>query len=295
MTRVSILMNGFNSQEFLKESIDSVYAQTFKDWEIVFIDNCSTDDTKSIVDSFDDKIKYYKTNENIPLGAARNFGLKYCNREYLAFLDTDDLWVKNKLSRQIGLMDSNIHYQFCYSGVVYIDKNNKTLKTTIPKSENGYVFAQQLISFEINMLSALVRNNIKIKINENLRHAPDYQLFMNMAFKYKAYVIKEPLVKYRKYEHSLTSMNIDVWWLEMKNVLDDLSLNSNVKYNYPKEIRMAYAKVAYHKAQYLMSIENKKEARRSLSKFKFLNMTYFALYLTASFSKKIWDFSHRLR
>ena len=63
MAKVSILMNGYNSEKYLKEAIDSVYSQTFLDWEIIFVDNCSSDKTKDIVDSYDNKIYYYKTDQ----------------------------------------------------------------------------------------------------------------------------------------------------------------------------------------------------------------------------------------
>jgi len=296
MAKVSILMNGYNSQKYLKEAIDSVYAQTFTDWEIIFIDNCSTDDTKKIVDSYDKKIKYYKTNENIPLGAARNFGLKYCKGEYIAFLDTDDVWMCHKLAVQIEVMDKNKEFQLCYGGMVYIDKDSKEIGKTLPKAKSGDVLVQQFRRYEINMLSSLLRNNIEIKIDEKLRHSPDFDLFMNIASKYKVYVIKDYLVKYRKLKDSLTSKNIDIWWFEMKNSLDKIFLgNQKLKTLYPQEYRLVYAKVAYYKAQYLLSIGDKKGAIVEMSKFKFVNISYFLLYLTSLLPNKIWDLLHRYK
>ena len=205
MPKISILMNGYNSEKYLNEAIDSIYAQTFKDWEIIFIDNCSTDDTKIIVDSYDDKIRYYKTDKNIQIGAARNFGLKYCNGEYIAFLDTDDIWMKDKLEKQIKIMNANKEYQLCYGGVIYIDEGSSEIEKMLPTATSGNVFARQLKRYEINMQSVLLRNNNQFHFNEELRHSPDFDLFMNIISKSKVFVIKDYIVRrVRKFDRPST-------------------------------------------------------------------------------------------
>ncbi len=296
MAKVSILMNGYNAQKYLKEAIDSVYAQTFKDWEIIFIDNCSIDDTQNIVNNYDEKIKYYKTDFNIPLGAARNFGLQYCKAEYIAFLDTDDIWFENKLDVQIKAMDENLEFQLCYGGVIYIDENSQEIGQMIPETISGDVFAQQLKRYEINMQSVMLRNSVHIKFNEQLRHSPDFDLFMNLASKSKVYVIKDFIVKYRKLPNSLTSKNIDVWWIEMQETLDRIFFEDDtLKEKYQKEYNMAYAKVAYYKAQYLISIGKTSEASTELSRFKFTNYRYFILYVASMLPINIWNFIHKYK
>lgn len=295
MAKVSILMNGYNAQKYLHEAINSVYAQTFEDWEIIFVDNCSTDDTKKVVDRYDDKIKYYKTNTNIPLGAARNYGLQYCNGEYLAFLDTDDIWLPNKLQVQVKIMDENKEFQLCYGGVIYIDESSQETERFIPKAKSGNVFAQQLKRYEINMQSVVLRNSNTISINETLRHSPDFDLFMDIAAGSKVHVVKDYLVKYRRLKNSLTSKNIDVWWSEMKFTLDKLFSDQKLLKKYKKESKHAYAKVAYYKACYLMSIHKKHEASAELSKYKFINYQYFILYIISLFSEKTWNIGHNYK
>lgn len=295
MAKVSILMNGYNAQKYLREAIDSVYAQTFEDWEIIFIDNCSTDNTKKIVDSYNDKIKYYKTNTNIPLGAARNYGLQYCNGEYLAFLDTDDIWLPNKLQIQVQLMDEDKEVQLCYGGIIYMNESSQETKRSLPKATSGNVFAQQLKRYEINMQSVLLRNSNTITINETLRHSPDFDLFMDIVARSNVYVVKEYLVKYRRLKNSLTSKNIDVWYSEMKFTLDKLFSDQQLQKKYQKESRYAYAKVAYYKACYLMSMHKKQEASAELSNYKFTTYQYFLLYIISLFSEKIWNIGHNYK
>jgi len=296
MIKVSILMNGYNAQKYLKEALDSIYIQTFKNWEIIFVDNCSQDDTKKIINSYDSKIKYYKTDKNIPLGAARNFGLQYCKGKYIAFLDTDDIWLEDKLEQQINMMDSNQEFQLCYGGVIYIDKNNHKIGKLKPQAVSGYVFAQQLKQYEINMQSVIIRNDVNIQFNEELNHSPDFDLFMEIVSKSKTCVISDYLVKYRKLDNSLTSKNIAVWWSEMKYTLDRVFVKQPLlKDKYPKEYILAYAKVSYNKARYLISMGKKQEAVRELSKYKFSNILYFILYVISLCPKNVWNFIHKYK
>lgn len=295
MAKVSILMNAYNAEKYLKEAVDSIYAQTYEDWEIIFVDNCSTDSTKKIIDSYDNKIKYYKTNKNIPLGAARNFGLQFCNSEYLAFLDTDDIWLDNKLQQQIDVMEHNSEYTMCYTGVDVINEKGQKIGHLIPKANSGNVFAQQLVRYEINMQTVLLRNDANIKINEQLRHSPDFDLFMGIASNSKVYVIKTSLVKYRKTINSLTSKNIEFWWQEMKFTLDKLFNNNELKEKYHNTYQFSYAKVAYYKACFYMHINKKEEASFELSRYKYLDFKYFFLYIISLMPICVWHYIHKYK
>lgn len=296
MTRVSILMNAYNAQKYLKEAIDSIYAQTFENWEIIFIDNCSTDRTKEIVDSYDNKIKYYKTIENIPLGQARNFGLKKCKSEYIAFLDTDDIWLPDKLEKQIALLDNELELQMCYGGVIYIDEDSKEIGKDIPKASSGYVFPQLLRRYEINMQTVLIRNDIEIKFNDEMKFSPDFDLFVKISTQYKIGVIKDIVVKYRKLSTSLTSKTIHLWGVETEKTLNSIFKKSpKLKEKYSKEYDLAYAKVGYYYAQYYKSIGKHKEARLALRKYTSLGYQYQILYILSYFPTSFWNFIHRFK
>ena len=101
-SKVSILMNCSNGAKYLKESIDSVISQTYENWELVFYDNCSTDDTKSIVLGYHDfRIKYYYSDKFLSLGKARKSAEKYLDGDFIGILDSDDIWMPDKLALQI--------------------------------------------------------------------------------------------------------------------------------------------------------------------------------------------------
>jgi glycosyltransferase involved in cell wall biosynthesis len=129
---VSIIMNCYNSDRFLREAIESVYKQTYPNWEIIFWDNASTDDSANIAKSYDDRIKYHLAPETTPLGEARNLALKKASGEYIAFLDCDDVYMADKLEQQVGLMQSK-GYVMCYGSVAIIDENGKLIKKDIVK------------------------------------------------------------------------------------------------------------------------------------------------------------------
>ena len=98
---VSVIMNCLNGEQYLREAIDSVYAQTYDNWEIIFWDNASYDGTKKIAKSYDSKLKYFKSEVTSILGAARVLAVEKAKGEYFAFLDCDDIWYKEKLDKQM--------------------------------------------------------------------------------------------------------------------------------------------------------------------------------------------------
>lgn len=295
MPKVSILMNCYNGQKYLQEAIDSIYAQTFKDWEIIFIDNCSTDNSAKIAQSYDNKLKYYKTKKNTKLGEARNFGLQYCASDYLAFLDTDDIYLPNKLEQQIKLMDGNQSLVLCYSGRFYIDKFGDGIGGNVPIATTGYVFAEQLKRYEVDMQSALIRNNIPIKFDEKLEFSPDYDLFMLICSQYQVGVIKEKLIKYRKLSNSLSMQKVHKWGEEAKYTLDKVFTKyPELVKKYPKERKRAYAKVGHYFARNLMNKKQASAARMALKEHKYVCFESFVLYVLA-FSPIVWRLMHKNR
>jgi glycosyltransferase involved in cell wall biosynthesis len=296
MIKVSILMNCYNGEKYLAEAIDSIYAQTYQNWEIIFIDNCSTDKSAEIANSYDERIKYYKTEKNIELGDARVFGLQYCAGEFLAFLDTDDCYLPSKLEKQLDQLNTNSNYQMSYSGGFFIDECSKIIGQFTPKACSGFVLPQQLRNYEINMQSVMIRNNQTIKFNKSLEFSPDYDLFMQICAAYKVGVIQESLIKYRKLKNSLTSKKISKWGVEMQITLDKLFADKpNFKVVYFKEYQLAYAKVAYYKARYLFSKNRQKQAVEILATYKYSNLTYFLIFFLALMPIFVWNRIHKFK
>ncbi|MEE0860261.1 MAG: glycosyltransferase family A protein, partial [Paludibacteraceae bacterium] len=108
MDLVSIIMPAYNSGRFIEQSIRSVLSQTYTEWELLIVDDCSTDDTPSIVASFKDKRIHFQRNEhNMGAALSRNKAIQAAKGKYIAFLDADDKWLPTKLEKQVGFMQNN--------------------------------------------------------------------------------------------------------------------------------------------------------------------------------------------
>ena len=114
---VSVIMNCYNSDRYLREAIESVYAQTYDNWEIIFWDNASTDSSADIAKSFDERLKYHRGDQNVTLGMARNLAMRKASGDLIAFLDCDDLWCPSKLEKQVPCFaneDIGLVFSDCY-------------------------------------------------------------------------------------------------------------------------------------------------------------------------------------
>jgi glycosyltransferase involved in cell wall biosynthesis len=287
-------MNCYNSDTYLKEAVDSVINQTYQNWEIIFWDNHSTDDSAKIIKSYNDKrIKYLYAINHTPLGEARNFALSKASGEYIAFLDCDDIWMKDKLQLQVAIMKKNLDFEMCYSGVVHIDKHGKELRRVLPKAKSGNVFAQLLEHYDVNIQSILIKNSNKVKFNSKLKYSPDYYLFLKVASEFKIYVQKSFLVKYRVHSESLSLKSKGVQGIEAELALDNVFLNKDtLKIKYAQECNLAYAQAHYARALYLMKIGRYKKSRRILAKSKTVNIKYFILFLVSCLPHFVWKLIH---
>jgi glycosyltransferase involved in cell wall biosynthesis len=279
---VSIIMNCYNSDRFLKEAIDSVYAQTYSSWEIIFWDNASTDHSADIAQSYGDKVKYYLSPENTPLGEARNKALKKATGKYVAFLDCDDLYLPNKLQSQIQLMDNN-DYALCYGSAIIINEDGKEIRRVAVKNKSGYRFGMLLKHYEINMQSVIIRRSIlaeeKINFITHLKYNPDYNLFMTIASRYQVGVIKDCIVKYRVWGESLSNKTIDIAASETKFTLDQIVEYSPIlKVKFPNEFIQAYAKVTYYETIAFLIVGNRSKAINTLRPILFVRYEYFLFF-----------------
>lgn len=274
---VSILMNCYNGEKYLKEAIDSVYAQTYKDWEIIFVDNCSIDESSPIAKSYDDgRLKYYKTERNILLGAARNWGLQYVSGEFLAFLDTDDIWYSNKLEKQLEVIDDNI--AFVYSPVIQINDKGEFLRETKINKKND--FKSLLERYDINMHTTLINLKlVKVKFNEELSYCPDYELFMSIVSENKKFVfINLPLVKYRIHANSLSTKTADIQMKEIVLVLEKLKSNISLYNEYQDSFDICVFKFEHLlEAKKLLSTEKFYLASKELFLLSKVSNKYFVV------------------
>ncbi|AUC84410.1 glycosyl transferase [Polaribacter sp. ALD11] len=221
---VSIITPNYNSEKFIAQTLQSIRAQTYKNWELIIVDDCSTDKSLDIIEEYskiDKRIKFLKLSENSGAAVARNKAIKEANGNFIAFLDSDDLWLPKKLEKQLAFMVHN-NYNLTYTSYNIISENDVAPKKTVfCKPELNY--KQMLYSNKIGCLTAMYNsaNLGKIYMPE-IRKRQDYALWLKILKKEKmAYGFQEVLAFYRVRSNSISNNKMEMlkWnWILYKKV-----------------------------------------------------------------------------
>lgn len=209
---VSVITPCYNSEKFIAQTIDSVLAQDYRFWELIIVDDCSTDGSKKIITEYikqDSRIKLVTLRKNFGLSKARNAGVEAASGRYIALLDSDDQWLAEKLTTQVKFMRSN-NLAFTYSSYRLTDEKNNNLGAFISKESIAY--HDLLKTCSIGSLTAIYDTKIfgKIYVSDNLK-LPDYVLFLGILKKIPmVYGIKTPLAIYRINPQSYSSNKLKV-------------------------------------------------------------------------------------
>lgn len=201
---VSIIMPSWNTAKWIGKSIESVVNQTYKNWELIIVDDCSTDNTEEIVRSFfDERIKFFKNEKNSGAALTRNRALREAQGEWIAFLDSDDLWLPNKLEKMLGFVIEN-QYVFAYHNYEKIDEDSKPLNVLVtgPKivtKRKMYHYGYPgCLAF---MYSAKFYGVIQIK---DIKKNNDYAILLQLCKKANCYLLNENLAQYRIRKRSIS-------------------------------------------------------------------------------------------
>ncbi len=209
--RVSIILNVRNGEAYVREALESVVAQTFGDWELIFWDNASTDSTPQIFDSFGDaRMCYFRSPEVVPLGHARNFAIREARGEWLAFLDHDDVWLPEKLALQMALDDPavGIIYGRAVSFAISGHERDFDRRREYGPLPQGLVFERLFAeSCFIAMSSAVLRRSAVVAIGEVpewVHLITDYYLHLELARRYRVRAVQRVVCRYRLHPASLS-------------------------------------------------------------------------------------------
>jgi len=296
---VTVVMNCFNGEKYLREAIDSVYAQTYGHWEIVFWDNASTDGSAAIARSYDPKLRYFRAEETIPLGAARNRAVEQARGNYIALLDVDDIWFPKKLEKQVLALEGN-DFALCYAGIVNIDSLGREIGACIPTYPSGHILDHLLRQFDINVPAALVRRSAleasKLNFDPKIVASEEYCLFMQLAADHPFCVLHEPVAKYRIHDAALTNRSISRWADEREYTLNRIrERHPGIENRYRGAFREAYARARYYRARWYVFQGEKAKAIGELRKTIFVHYRYFALFLILFMPTSVWNRVHRAR
>ncbi|EKO3932944.1 glycosyltransferase family 2 protein [Vibrio fluvialis] len=293
--RISVIINCYNGQDYLQEAIDSVYEQSFEDWEIIFFDNASTDNSARIASNYNEKLRYFKRDTNVPLGEARKEAISLSKGEWIAFLDTDDKWLPHKLQTQIDAV-SDSDFVLSYAGVAEFDFSGEFIRNVIPSHRSGYIFPELLMNFDINMVTPMINRKFlddnKLDFEPIIVASEEYNLFMRVAAKGKIHCHPDVLGYYRVSPNSLTNRSISKWAFERNYTLAQIvEENPNIECQYPVEFDSARCRAVYYEARYFMYCREKRKASECMRKIKGKNKIYLCLWLLSS-SYALWELAH---
>lgn len=206
--RVSVITPIYNAEKYLRKTLDSILAQTYKDIEIVLVDDCSSDNSANIIKEYMQKhseIVYFLQEINQGAGAARNKALELATGQYVAFLDSDDIWLPDKVDRQITLM-KKMSCPFSYTAIEMINEEDKLLKDKRNIKEicdYKYLLHNTIIATSSVIIDRTILGDFRMPLR---RGGQDYATWLMLLRNgCIARGINETLVKYRISSNSLSS------------------------------------------------------------------------------------------
>ena len=225
---ISVIMNCLNGEAHLRPCLDSLMAQTCQDFEVIFYDNASTDSTPQIAQSYGPKIRYVRGESTIPLGAARNRAIAEAKGEFIAFLDCDDLWLKDKLERQLALFANEKVGLVCTDTAFY--DGTRTLSRIFDgtRPARGMVFAELMERQWISMSSAMVRKSALDTLltqgeswfDERLNVCEEADVFYRIAHDWELDYVDAPLTLWRVHGQNTTFRKFAQFAEETLYILD---------------------------------------------------------------------------
>jgi glycosyltransferase involved in cell wall biosynthesis len=249
---VTIILNCYNGEKFLKEALSSIKKQTYKNWELIFWDNRSVDNSYKILKSFKNKkFKYFLSHKHTSLYEARNLAIRKASGEFISFIDADDTWEKDKLKKQISFFrDTNVSVVYGNSWLKN-EKNKKRKKFINYKVRSGYIYKDLIKKYNVGILTSLIKSKVlqesKILFNKKYNIIGDFDFFIRLSKKYQFQYISEPIATYRIHKGNLSSLKKD---LQIKEFFFWLKLNK-------KKLHKQDYKIIKNKIRQLQFIDKK--------------------------------------
>lgn len=226
---VSIIMNCHNGEKYLQEAIDSVLAQTYLNWELIFWDNHSTDRSAEIFKRYhDQRLLYYYAPKHYSLNESRNYAIEVSRGELIAFLDTDDMWVPQKLEKQIKYF-KNGNVGVVYGNYWFLNGKKYTKKIRYRRSlPSGYILNELLCNYVVGLLTIVIRRKafecLENQFETHFSMIGDFDLTVRLAVEWDFVAIQEPIACYRWHGENTSikfrdehSSELEKWYEEMQS------------------------------------------------------------------------------
>lgn len=232
--KISVIICAYNRAGFLPKALNSVLAQSFKDWEIIIIDDASADNTAEIVRPYlsNQNIKYYKNEKNLGISKSRNMGVSLAKGEYIAMLDSDDYWIdKEKLKKQLDFLKNNPDYILIGSNIKIIDEKNNFIKNTDFETKDNDIREKILRFNQFAQSTVMYRKESAEKVgeyNEKLSCVEDLDLFLKLGLLGKMKNLKEITTAYTRHSGGISyKRKLAMAWNNYKIVLKNFGKYPN--------------------------------------------------------------------
>lgn len=299
---VSINLCCYNSERFLEETLQSIFAQTYKDWELIVVNDGSKDSTEIIINKY---IRQgypiiYLWQENHGLGYSRNKTLELSNGQFIAFIDHDDIWLPEKLEKQIKIFGNNPNIGLTFTNAIYFsndNKNNKYLryKNNIPPS--GEIFGELLKKYYLCLSTVMIKKqameNIKGWFEDTFKVAEEADVFMRIAYKWECAYVDYPLTMFRMHTGSSTYRMPSRFHEELEIILKKLiNLFPEIQENFADELNIVKGNIQGSYALEDIWHNKKSLARKRLIPFLFTSKRVLFIYILTFLPISIIKFIH---
>ncbi|MGZ8537264.1 MAG: glycosyltransferase family 2 protein [Flavisolibacter sp.] len=221
---VSIIMPSYNHDKYIAETIESIRQQTYTNWELIIVDDGSNDTTEEIINAIkDQRIKFYKAGRINVAGIIKNIGLSKTKGEFIAFIDSDDLWESTKIEKQLVALEEYPDAGFCMTGGYNFSTITQPIEYYYKQKSGlnyGHIFVPLLKSEVAGFIQVLLfRKYCLDKTGEFKTHKPfsDIDFILSLAWHYKGVIIYEPLLKRRIHQ---SNHSFDNWMVSYSNTVD---------------------------------------------------------------------------
>ena len=277
MPKVSVIIPTYNREEFIVETINSVLNQTYKDFEVIVVDDGSTDNTKQKLEPFKSKIKLIEQ-PNSERAVARNNGVKNSSGEYIAFLDSDDIWIKDKLEKQVKLLDSKPDVILTYGQSLRINEHGQKIKIAKRqlKGFSGEVFENLLMrNFVVSATPMIKKEYFEKTTGFQTKYIPyeDWEFWLRFSLLGKFYFLNQPFSYYRIHKNQSVKL-VQAEKIEKVTSLlleDSFKLKENIDEVKKQSLGLANLRFCYW---YILANQFEK-AKEKLKKAKELNPNLF--------------------
>lgn len=219
---ISVIVPVYNGEGFVRETIESVLSQTYDNFEFIIVDDCSTDKSREIINSYNDnRIKTIFPDKNGNICVASNLAFKAATGKYIALIGHDDIWLNHKLEVQVKFMEENPDITGCFSNMILIDENSNEITderkdyydfVKLPSlTQEGWIITLLTTGNQLSAPSALFRTSTFKKVGGHYRNTllqtQDYDLWLRLLSQGNIFLFDEPLVKYRRFSDNQTNLS----------------------------------------------------------------------------------------